>query len=98
MVMAGLMGLCSIIVVCALLYQNGRFVENNRIYIIVVGYAVLLAGMLMTSPSIAIRNSSYILFILAVVSFLLKEKYFRQSRWLLNALILTESLLMLFYR
>lgn len=96
-VMAALAIFISAVLIIALFYQNGRFVENRSIFTLIQAYLIMLAALQIT----AVATNDYLgqalgwgIVLLTVATFIIRRKNFLAARILLAVLLVAAPFIL----
>ena len=93
-VLAALAILISVVLITALFYQNGRFVENRSVFTLIQAYLIILALLQIS----AVPSNDWLGKALGggvlVITFVVRRSNFRAARWMLAAMLAAAPFLL----
>lgn len=96
-VLAALAILISVVLITALFYQNGRFVENRSVFTLIQAYLIILALLQISAvPANDWLGKALGGGVLAITAaaFVVRRKNFRAARWMLAAMLVAAPFLL----
>ena len=96
-VLAGLAVFISAVLITALFYQNGRFVENRPVFLVIQVYVIILALLQITAvPANNWLGKALggVIIVITAAALVVRRQNFRAARWMLAVMLVAAPLLL----